>query len=134
MHARFSAVLSNPKLDLYAHILIINFKLCFWYKFVNRAWNQGVETSCLCVCTKRVCVCNKELNSCTVGVYSTDESWYLYSLGEYISLLLHIFIYKVVISVCQFVCPIITQEPFNRFTSKFDWETWLNRGNILSLV
>ena len=49
---------------------------------------QGAETLCLCVCTKRVCVCNKELNSCTVGEYSTDESWYLYSLGEYICLLL----------------------------------------------
>ena len=34
-------------------------------------YSQGAETSCLCVCTKRVCVCNKELNSCTVGVYNT---------------------------------------------------------------
>ena len=33
--------------------------------------DQGAETSCLFVCTKRVCVCNKELNSCTVGVYNT---------------------------------------------------------------
>ena len=33
--------------------------------------------------------------------------------------------YKVVISVCLsaclFVCPIITQEPLNRFASNFDW-------------
>ena len=44
--------------------------------------------SWVCVCTKRVCVCDKEPNSCTVGVYSTEESWYLYSIGEYICLLL----------------------------------------------
>ena len=32
---------------------------------------QGAETSCLCVCTKRVCVCKRGLNSCTVSVYNT---------------------------------------------------------------
>ena len=37
----------------------------------SRHIKQGAETSCLCVCTKRVCVCNKELNSCTVSVYNT---------------------------------------------------------------
>ena len=37
----------------------------------NPGFNQGAETLCLCVCTKRVCVCNRGLNSCTVGVYNT---------------------------------------------------------------
>jgi len=47
----------------------------------------GGYVMCMCICTKRVCVCNKEPNRCTVGVYSTEESRYLYSLGEYICLL-----------------------------------------------
>ena len=34
-----------------------------------------------CVCTKRVCVSNNEPKACTVGIYSTYESRYLYSLG-----------------------------------------------------
>jgi len=42
----------------------------------------------MCVCTKTVCVSNTEPKACTVGVYSTYESRYLYSLGEYICLLL----------------------------------------------
>ena len=37
-----------------------------------------------------------------------------------------VYIYKVVISVCLFVCPIITQEPMDHFASKFDW------GNVLA--
>ena len=49
-------------------------------------------------------------------------------------------IYKVVISVCLLVCPIITHEPFNRFASNFDlwtkgmflgWFKKLNMGWIL---
>ena len=34
-----------------------------------------------------------------------------------------IYIYKVVISVCLFVFPIITQKPLNQFASNFDWDT-----------
>ena len=49
---------------------------------------QGAETSCVCVCTKRVCVKFTEPKVCTVGIYSTYESRYMYSLGEYICLLL----------------------------------------------
>jgi len=43
-------------------------------------------------------------------------------------------IYKVVISVCLFVCPIITQEPLNRFASNFDWgnSVDLNSKNLVS--
>ena len=60
----------------------VSFKpLCATVRKIPTYYNQGAETSCLCVC-------NNELNSCTVGVYSTDESWYLYSLREYICLLL----------------------------------------------
>ena len=44
----------------------------------------GAETSCVCVCTKRVYVKFTEPKVCTVGIYSTYESRYLYSLGEYI--------------------------------------------------
>ena len=47
---------------------------------------------------------------------------------------IHIYIYKVVISVCLFVCSIITQEPLNRFASNFDWVTWESHRNVLSLV
>ena len=54
--------------------------------------DQGAETSCVCVCTKRVCVCDKKPNRCTVVVYSTEESRYLYSLGEYICLLLIVYL------------------------------------------
>ena len=45
-----------------------------------------------------------------------------------------IFMYKVVISVCLFVCPIITHEPVDRFASNFDWGTRENHDNVLSLV
>ena len=45
--------------------------------------HQGADTSCMCVCTKRVCVKFTEPKACTVGIYSTYESRYLYSLGEY---------------------------------------------------
>ena len=39
-----------------------------------------------------------------------------------------------VISVCLFVCPIITQEPLNRFVSNFDRGNWETHANVLSLV
>ena len=58
---------------------------------------------CLCVCTKRVRVCDKEPNSCTVGAYSTEESWYLYSLGEYICLLLIVYLKKFDIHVINYL-------------------------------
>ena len=41
--------------------------------------------------------------------------------------------YKGVISVCLFVCPIITQEPLNRFASNLYWGTWESHGNVLIL-
>ena len=42
---------------------------------------QGAETSCLCVCTTRVCGASVIRNRIVVlSVYSTEESWYLYSL------------------------------------------------------
>ena len=37
------------------------------------------------------------------------------------SLTNNIYIYTVVITVCLFVCPIITREPFDQFASNFDW-------------
>ena len=46
----------------------------------------GGNVMFVCLYQKSVRV-YKELNSCTVGVYSTEDSWYLYSLGEYICLL-----------------------------------------------
>ena len=58
-------------------------KVCFIYHILNKIndfnqgdieYKEGAEKSCVCVGTKRVCVCNKEPNSCTVGLYSTDES------------------------------------------------------------
>ena len=58
----------------------------------NQDWKQGAETSCVCVCTKRVCVSNWEPKMCTVGIYRTYESRYLYSLGEYICLLLIVYL------------------------------------------
>ena len=42
--------------------------------------------------------------------------------------------YKVVISVSLFVCPIITQEPPDRFASNYDWGTRETHGNALSVV
>ena len=32
-------------------------------------YGQGAETSCVCVCTKRVCVSNTKPKACTVGIY-----------------------------------------------------------------
>ena len=42
--------------------------------------------------------------------------------------------YKVVISVCLFLCPIITLEPLDRFASNLDWGTRKNHTNVLTLV
>ena len=52
----------------------------------------GGATSCVCVCTKRVCVNFTEPKACAVGMYSTHESRYLYSQGEYICLLLIVYL------------------------------------------
>ena len=41
---------------------------------------------------------------------------------------IYLYLYKVVISVCLFVCPIITEEPLDR------WGTRETQGNVLSLV
>ena len=48
-----------------------------------------------------------------------------------------IYIYKVVISVlslCLFVCPIITQKLIERFASNFYWGTQKTNGIVFSLV
>ena len=47
---------------------------------------------CVCVCTKRVCEKFTEPMVCTVGIYSTYKSRYLYSVGEYICLLLIVYL------------------------------------------
>ena len=54
---------------------------------INMRIGQGGETSCMCVCTKRVFVSNNEQKACNVVICSTKESRYLYSLGEDICLL-----------------------------------------------
>ena len=41
------------------------------------------------------------------------------------------YIYQVEISVCFFVCPIITQEPLDRFVSNYDWRIQDIHGNVL---
>ena len=38
---------------------------------IQSALLQGVETSCMCVCTKRVCVSITERKACSVVIYST---------------------------------------------------------------
>ena len=43
-------------------------------------------------------------------------------------------IYKVVISVCLFICSIITHEPLDRFASHFYRETWSSRTTGMFLV
>ena len=45
-----------------------------------------------------------------------------------------IYIYKVIISVRLFVCPILTQEPLDRFAAHLDWGTRKIHGNALSLI
>ena len=46
----------------------------------------------------------------------------------------NISIYKVVIPVCLFVRPIMTQEPLERFASNFEWGTRETRRNVFCLV
>ena len=53
-----------------------------WYK-------QGAE---MCVWIKRVCVKFTEPKVCTVDIYSTYESRYLYSLGVYMCILLIVYL------------------------------------------
>ena len=47
-------------------------------------YDQGAETSCGCVCTKKVCESNTEPKACTVGytVHKNLGICALYSLGE----------------------------------------------------
>ena len=58
---------------------------------------------------------------------------YLFSQFNY-DVIQTCYIYKVVISVCLFVCLIKAQEPLDRFASNFDWGTRETHGNVLSLV
>ena len=46
----------------------------------------------------------------------------------------YLFFYKVVISVRQFVCPVTSQECYDRFASNFAWRTLLNQRVFLCLV
>ena len=60
---------------------------------------------CVCVCTKRVCVKFTVTKVCTVGIYSTYESRYLYSLGEYICLLLIVYLkISLIYNTCSKLC------------------------------
>ena len=55
----------------------------------------------------------------------------------FITFLEEISIFKVVISVCLFECPIVAHEsmkPLTNLPQIFDWETWENLGNVLSLL
>ena len=59
--------------------------------------DQGAETSCACVCAKRVYVRNTEPKACTVGyrllqVYIQYIQISVFSLGEYICLLLIVYL------------------------------------------
>ena len=59
--------------------------------------DQGAETSCVCVCIKRVCVKFTEPKACTVGyrllqVYIQCIRISVFSLGEYICLLLIVYL------------------------------------------
>ena len=45
----------------------------------------------------------------------------------------YVYIFKVLISVCLFVCPIITLEPLYWYVSNFDWGSRENHRNVLSL-
>ena len=63
------------------------------------------------------------------GILLFGSSWFIPSLEH-----LCIYIYKVVISVCLFVCPIRTSEPHWLTQLNFDWWTRQNQRNVLSLV
>ena len=68
-------------------------------------------------------------NSNLIFTYSNSILFLFFNFKIYILSIL----YKVVISICQFVCPIITQEPLDRFVSNFDWGTRENHGSDFSL-
>ena len=62
---------------------------------IKDSFNQtpgGAETSCVCVSVPKEYVKFTVPKVCTVGIYNTYESWYLYSLGEYICLLLIVYL------------------------------------------
>ena len=37
-------------------------------------------------------------------------------------------------NLCLTVCPIITQEPLDRFASSFDWGTLESHSNVINMV
>ena len=47
---------------------LISFYSIHNFDFGVLVMGQGAETSCMCVCTKRVCVSNNEPKACTVGI------------------------------------------------------------------
>ena len=49
-----------------------------------------------------------------------------------VSIYIHIVVIYVCLFVCLLVCPIITREPFNRFSSNFDWELGRTMGMFLA--
>ena len=69
-----------------------------------------------------------------VFLYSTRLSTSSFRILK-ICFILVIYIYKVVISLCLLVCPIITQEPQDRLASNFKLgKSFKNHGKVLSLV
>ena len=64
---------------VFIFIIYLSYWLLIFTSFNNPlGWEkelyQGAETSCVCVCTKRVCVKLTVPKVCTVGIYSTYES------------------------------------------------------------
>ena len=68
-------VLQNRTVEVYmpTWTQFIHFIILTPYQHMVRyvLTDQGAETSCVCVCTKRVCVSNTKPKACTVGIYST---------------------------------------------------------------
>ena len=69
----------NQKIKFFNQLFLTDFKekikndWMYFAEVVLRTMGslQGAETSCVCVCTKRVCVSNTKPKACTVGIYST---------------------------------------------------------------
>ena len=53
---------------------LISFYSIHNFNFGVLVMGHGAETSCMCVCTKRVCVSNNEPKVCIEGLYSVSES------------------------------------------------------------
>ena len=60
---------------------LISFYSIHNFNFGVLVMGQGAETSCMCVCTKRVCVSNNEPKACTVGKQYIRISVFVQSRG-----------------------------------------------------